>query len=65
MLFLKLCVSLYLRIKNGSIKIGQKFKIHSTGQSHNVDELGTPPLHRGGGPSGVQKKKQKDKKKGD
>ena len=29
-----------IRIKNGSIKTGQKFKIHSTGQSHNVDELG-------------------------
>ena len=28
-----------IRIKNGSIKTGQKFKIHSTGQSHNVDEL--------------------------
>ena len=29
-----------IRIKNGSIKTGQKFKIHSTGQSHNVDEIG-------------------------
>jgi GTP-binding protein LepA len=29
-----------IRIKNGSIKTGQKFKIYSTGQSHNVDELG-------------------------
>ena len=27
---------------------------------YNVDELGSPPLHRGGGASGVQKKKQKD-----
>ena len=26
---------------------------------YNVDELGSPPLHRGGGASGVQKKKQK------
>jgi GTP-binding protein LepA len=29
-----------IRIKNGTIKTGQKFKIHSTGQSHNVDEIG-------------------------
>jgi GTP-binding protein LepA len=29
-----------IRIKNGSLKTGQKFKIHSTGQSHNADELG-------------------------
>jgi len=29
-----------IRIKNGTIKLGQKFKIHSTGQSHNVDEIG-------------------------
>ena len=29
-----------IRIKNGTIKAGQKFKIHSTGQTHNVDEIG-------------------------
>ena len=29
-----------IRIKNGSIKTGQKFKIHSTGLSHNADEIG-------------------------
>ena len=29
-----------VRIKNGSIKTGQKFKIYSTGQSHNADEIG-------------------------
>ena len=29
-----------IRIKNGTIKTGQKFKIHSTGQTHNVDEIG-------------------------
>ena len=29
-----------IRIKNGSIKIGQKFKIHSTGQTHLVDDVG-------------------------
>ena len=27
---------------------------------YNVDELGSPPLHRGGGASGTQKKKQKE-----
>ena len=30
-----------IRIKDGSIKTGQKFKIHSTGQTHTVDEIGT------------------------
>ena len=29
-----------IRVKNGSIKIGQKFKIHSTGQTHLVDDVG-------------------------
>ncbi|MFQ3340068.1 MAG: GTP-binding protein LepA [Gammaproteobacteria bacterium] len=29
-----------IRIKNGTIKTGQKFKIYSTGQSHNADEIG-------------------------
>ena len=29
-----------IRIKNGSISSGQKFKIHSTGLSHNADEIG-------------------------
>ncbi len=29
-----------IRIKNGAIKIGQKFKIHSTGQTHLVDDIG-------------------------
>ena len=28
-----------IRIKNGSIKKGQKFQIHSNGQSHTVDDL--------------------------
>ena len=27
---------------------------------YNVDELGSPPLHRGSGASGTQKKKQKE-----
>ena len=27
---------------------------------YNVDELGSPPLHRGSGPSGVEKKKLKE-----
>ena len=29
-----------IRVKNGVIKNGQKFKIHSTGQSYNVDDIG-------------------------
>ena len=29
-----------IRIKNGSIKTGQKFKIHSTGHTHLVDDVG-------------------------
>ena len=29
-----------IRIKNGTIKTGQKFKIYSTGQNHNADEVG-------------------------
>ncbi len=29
-----------IRIKNGTIKTGQKFKIYSTGHSHNADEIG-------------------------
>ena len=29
-----------IRIKNGTIKTGQKFKIYSTGQNHNADEIG-------------------------
>ncbi len=29
-----------IRVKNGKIKTGQKFKIFSTGQSYNVDDIG-------------------------
>ena len=29
-----------VRVKNGIIKAGQKFKIHSTGQTYNVDDIG-------------------------
>ena len=29
-----------IRIKNGTIKVGQKFQIHSTGQTHIVDDIG-------------------------
>ena len=29
-----------IRVKNGKIKSGQKFKIHSTGQTYNVDDIG-------------------------
>ncbi len=42
-------------------KIGNKiFKLDPKIPYYNVDELGSPPLHRGGGASGTQKKKQKD-----
>jgi len=53
-----------LEIKKGpgaEEKIGDKiFKLDPKTPYYNVDELGSPPLHRGGGASGVQKKKQKD-----
>ena len=29
-----------IRIKNGTLKVGQKFVIHSTGQTHVVDDIG-------------------------
>ena len=29
-----------IRIKNGTLKVGQKFEIHSTGQTHVVDDIG-------------------------
>ena len=52
-----------LEIKKGpgaEEKIGDKvFKLDPKTPYYNVDELGSPPLHRGGGASGVQKKKQK------
>ena len=53
-----------LEIKKGpgaEEKIGDKiFKLDPKTPYYNVDELGSPPLHRGGGASGTQKKKQKE-----
>ena len=53
-----------LEIKKGpgaEEKIGKKiFKLDPKTPYYNVDELGSPPLHRGGGASGNQKKKQKE-----
>ena len=49
-----------LEIKKGR-GFKDKFKNLDTKNPYfNVDELGSPPLHRGGGASGVQKKKQKE-----
>ena len=41
------------------IKPGKK-KVDPKSPFAHVDELGSPPLHRGTGPSGVQKKKLKE-----
>ena len=53
-----------LEIKKGpgaEEKIGDKvFKLDPKTPYYNVDELGSPPLYRGGGASGTQKKKQKE-----
>ena len=53
-----------LEIKKGpgaEEKIGDKiFKLDPKTPYYNVDELGSPPLHRGGGASGTQNKKQKE-----
>ena len=53
-----------LEIKKGpgaEQKIGNKvFKLDPKTPYYNVDELGSPPLHRGSGASGTQKKKQKE-----
>ena len=35
-------------------------KLDPNSPYYNVDELGSPPLHRGTGPSGVEKKKLKE-----
>jgi len=49
-----------LEIKPGP-GVKDKFKkIDKKSPYYNVDELGTYPLHRGGGASGTQKKKQKE-----
>ena len=49
-----------LEIKEGPGAKDKFKKLDPKSPYYNVDELGSPPLHRGGGPSGVQKKKQKD-----
>ena len=53
-----------LEVKKGpgaEQKIGNKvFKLDPKTPYYNVDELGSPPLHRGSGTSGTQKKKQKE-----
>ena len=53
-----------LEIKKGpgaEEKIGDKiFKLDPKSPYYNVDELGSPPVSRGGGPSGVEKKKLKE-----
>jgi len=49
-----------LEIKKGP-GVKDKFKkLDIKSPYYNVDELGAYPLHRGGGASGVQKKKQKE-----
>ena len=37
-----------------------KWNLDPKSPYHHVDELGSPPLHRGTGPSGVEKKKLKE-----
>ena len=53
-----------LEIKKGpgaEEKIGNRiYKLDPKNPYYHVDELGSPPLHRGGGASGTQKKKQKE-----
>ena len=48
-----------LEIKKGPGAKDKFKKLDPKSPYYNVDELGSPPLHRGGGASGVQKKKQK------
>jgi|TARA_Y100000590_G_scaffold114340_1_gene130306 hypothetical protein len=47
-----------LKTKPGPGK--DKWKLDPKSPYYHVDELGSPPLHRGSGPSGVEKKKLKD-----
>ena len=53
-----------LEIKKGpgaEEKIGDKiYRLDPKSPYYNVDELGSPPLHRGGGATGNQRKKQKE-----
>jgi len=48
-----------LEVKKGPGAKDKFKKLDPKSPYYNVDELGSPPLHRGGGASGVQKKKQK------
>ena len=47
-----------LKTKPGPGK--DKWKLDPKSPYYHVDELGSPPLHRGSGPSGVEKKKLKE-----
>ena len=49
-----------LEIKPGPGLKDRFRKLDPKSPYYNVDELGSPPLHRGGGASGTQKKKQKE-----
>ena len=49
-----------LEVKKGPGAKDKFKKLDPKSPYYNVDELGSPPLHREGGASGVQKKKQKD-----
>ena len=48
-----------LEVKKGPGAKDKFKKLDPKSPYYNVDELGSPPLHRGGGASGVEKKKQK------
>ena len=48
-----------LEIKEGPGVKDKTKKLDKKSPFFNVDELGSPPLHRGSGVSGVEKKKQK------
>ena len=49
-----------LEVKKGPGAKDKFKKLDPKDPYYNVDELGSPPLHRGGGASGTQKKKQKE-----
>ena len=49
-----------LEVKKGPGAKDKFKKLDPKSPYYNVDELGTYPLHRGGGASGTQKKKQKE-----
>ena len=49
-----------LEVKEGPGAKDRIKKLDKKSPYYNVDELGSPPLHRGSGASGVEKKKLKD-----